>query len=300
MPELAFSLPTPAEPTMFALSGSGRTVGAACADEKLRIWSLPERRLLHTLELGTREIDITAMSADGRWIVTGDHKGAVTIWNSATGGAHMRMRISPYPWPALFSRDSKTLAIASMGGAIQVFDVATGRKRFELAHSVGGTNGLSFSRDDTRIAAVDQDCVLRIYDASTGTLVSRNDDSLMEPLAVDFTPDGGQVVIGGGDKVTAYIDAATGKVMRRLDRDAEPPLFLRFSADGRYLAIQFFKAANMLAAAPLIVLDAATSRKSVDWMPPGALLGMSWTDDGSLFAAISASNALRVWRVLPA
>ena len=299
MAGLVFSLTTPGEPALFAMSRDGGLVAAACHDGKLRVWSLPQARLLHTLDLGEREIDLTAMSGDGRWIVTGDHKGAVTIWNSSTGEAYMQLRLVPYPWPAVFSRDGKTLAIAAMGGAIQVFDIGARRKRFELEHPVGGTNGLSFSRDGARIATVDGDCVVRIYDAAEGKLLARNDDSLMEPLAVDFTPDSRHVVVGGGDKVTAYIDAATGKVARRMDRDAEPPLFLQFSPNGNFLAVLFFRADDMLTAAPVTVWEAESGRKSVEWMPPALALGTAWTEDGRLLAAISTKDALEIWRILP-
>ena len=162
MAALLFSLTTPGEPALFAMSKDGGLVAAACRDGKLRVWAPPQARLLRTMDLGAREIDITAMSGDGRWIVTGDHKGAVTIWNSSTGEIHMRLRLVPYPWPAAFSRDGKTLAIAPMGGAIQMFDIGARHKRFELASPVGGTNALSFSRDGARIATVDGDCAVRI------------------------------------------------------------------------------------------------------------------------------------------
>jgi WD40 repeat protein len=146
---------------------------------------------------------------------------------------------------------------------------------------------------------VDKDCVVRIYDAAEGKLLARNEDSLMEPMAVDFTADGRHIAVGGGDRVTTYIDAATGKVARRMDRDSEPPLFLQFSANGNYLAVLFFKADNMLAAAPVTVWEVASGRKSVEWMPPALPLGVVWTEDGRLLAAISSKDALQIWRVLP-
>src|SRR4051794_15516484 len=98
----------------------------------------------------------------------------------------------------------------------------------------------------------------------------------MEPLAVDFTVDGRHVVGGGGDKVTAYLHAANGK----------------------YLAVAFFKADDMFAAAPIVVRD-ESGRKAVEWMPPAFVPGRCWTEDGRLLAGLAAKDSLQIWRVFP-
>jgi hypothetical protein len=84
-----------------------------------------------------------------------------------------------------------------------------------------------------------------------------------------------------------------------MDRDAEPPLFLQFSANARYLAVLFFKADNMLEAAPVAVWETESGRRIVEWMPPALPLGAAWTADGRLLLATAAKDALQLWRVLP-
>src|SRR4051795_12145310 len=143
MAQLAFSFATPAEPLTCDIARNGKVVASACADGSLRLWLMAESRLAHTLALGEREIDVTKISADGRWAVTGTHTGAVVIWNTSTGDEHMRFRMAPYPWPAIFSPDSKLLAMSPMGGAVQILEVATRQKRFEFAPPLGGANGIS-------------------------------------------------------------------------------------------------------------------------------------------------------------
>jgi WD40 repeat protein len=298
MAQLAFSLATAAEPLTCDIARSGGLIASACNDAKLRLWSTPQSRLVHTLALGEREIDLTSLSDDGRWVVTGTHTGSVTVWNTSTGEAHMRFRLSPYPWPAVFSRDSTLLAISPMGGAIRIFDIATRHKRFELAPPVGGANWLSFSRDGARIATVDQDCVVRIYDGRTGRFLARNEDFLMEPIAVDFTADGRHIIVGGADRVTAYIETSSGRVTRRMDRDAEPAGYLHVSEDGASFAVQFFKADNMLLPASVTVWDIESGRKAAEWKPPTVVLGTAWTDDGKLLASTATKDAVQIWRVL--
>src|SRR3954452_9948743 len=97
MAQLAFSVSTSAEPLTCDIARTGGIVAFTCADGKLRLWLTRESRLAHTLALNESAIDLTRLSADGHWTVTGSHTGAVVIWNASTGEAHMRLRISPYP-----------------------------------------------------------------------------------------------------------------------------------------------------------------------------------------------------------
>ncbi len=298
MAQLAFSVSTPAEPVTGDIARRGGMVAFTCADGMLRLWSTAESRLAHILALGESAIDLTRISADGRWTVTGSHSGAVVIWNTSTGEAHMRLRIPPYPWPAAFSPDSKLLAISPMGGAVQVIEVAARRKRFEFAAPLAGSNAISFSRDGGKIATVDQDCVVRIYDAGSGRLLARNEEFLGEPIAIDFTADGRHVIAGGLDRVSVYIDATNGKISHRMDRDAEPAEFLYVSEDGRNFGVQFLKADNMLQPALVTVWEVESRRKVVEWMPLSLVLNIAWTQDGRLLAATARKDALDVWRVL--
>jgi len=114
-PREVFTLPTPAEATNFVLARSGNLAAAACADRKLRIWALPEARLLRAIDLAGGYVYVAAISDDGRWILTGDHQGDINIWASATGESHMHFRLSPYHSAGAFSHDGGLLALAAAG-----------------------------------------------------------------------------------------------------------------------------------------------------------------------------------------
>jgi dipeptidyl aminopeptidase/acylaminoacyl peptidase len=295
-PSQLATLATPVRATSFVLAKTGRLAGAVCEDGKLLLWTLPEGRMLRTIDLG-RNIDIVAMSEDGGWIAAGDHGGSYTVWDTSTGARQMHVQMPFYPFALAFSPDGKRLAIAPVGEPVEIYDPASGQKLFELPRTTGGSAAVSFSRDGGRIATADTDTVVRIYDARNGEMLARNAEFLLVPLTAAFTPDGKQLVTAGGDKVIALLDAATGNVIRKSTKAADPVLYMHVSPDGALVAAMLMHADNMLMAAPLVISETASGREVQEWLPPSLALGGGWTKDGRLLVATATEKALHIWRV---
>ncbi|MCC6392978.1 MAG: PQQ-binding-like beta-propeller repeat protein [Bryobacterales bacterium] len=291
---LEIHTPSPVTSAVFAKTGSQMVT--LCKDAKVRVWSLPESKLLRTIDPSSGH-RVNALSDDGRWMLTGDRAGNMALYDITTGQARWQTRLPRYPGPARFSHDGKLLALAAQGDPVQVFEAGTMRKLYELESPIGGTNSIAFSRDDSRIATVDGDTLIRIYDAHTGRRLAMNNDSLVEPFTIDFTTDGRYAIAAGGDKVVLFLDAATGKVIRRMDRTAEPASYLELSPDGKALVTSYMKVDNLLLPAPTVVWDVASEHRLAEWLPPTRPVGMSWVRDGRLLAATAAPDALHIWRL---
>jgi WD40 repeat protein len=291
------TLASAAPASFFELARSGKLGAAVCGDHKLRLWALPEGRLVRTIDTGNQGIDAVAMSGDGGWVTAGDHGGAYTAWNASSGAQQLELRMAYYPSALAFSADGKRLAVAPVGEPVQIYDVGSRRKLFELERTVGGTASVAFSGDGSRIATADADTVVRIYDGRNGKLVARNTDFLLEPLAVAFTPDGKRVLAGGGDLTIAVVDAATGNAVRKSGKLADPVVYLEVSPDGTLVAAGLMHAANMLSAAPVLISETESGRKVDEWLPGSRVLGGGWTADGHLLAATNGSSGLEIWRV---
>jgi WD40 repeat protein len=289
----------PAAVTSVALSAISNRAAVVSRDKELTLWDLSEGRLLRTIELATAEIDVTAISNNGRWVFTGDHLGNASIWDATTGQAQLRLRLQHYPGAASFSQDDKFIAIAPMGDPVEVFDVAAARMLYQTSSVTGGTVAVAFSRDGASIATADADTAVRIYDARTGKLVAVNRDFLLEPLALDFSSDSRHVIAGGGDKILLFIDAASGKVVRRLEKTEEPisPSSLKVSPDGSIIAAILMKADNMTQPAPIVMWESSSGTTKSQWMPTKLAICLDWTNDGHLISAGVDSDSLHVWRV---
>lgn len=282
--------------TWFGIARTGRMAAAVCKDQKIRVWTLPDQRLVRTLDLGGSILNQSLLSEDGSLVLLAGMSGAVRIWDTATGAVRMEKKLWPYTAAVAFSPDSKMLALAQANGPAQIFEIASGRKLYELQRPVGGSAALVFSPDGARIAAGDADTVVRMYDARNGELLSRYTDFLLEPLTVVFSPDGKHLAAAGGDKAVAFLDASNGRLVRHSERQADVVGNLDFSPDGRYLAVALMNSANMNRPAPVMVWD-VSGRKVAEWSPPGNVLGGGWTSDGRLIVATSTADALHIWRV---
>jgi WD40 repeat protein len=75
---------------------------------------------------------------------------------------------------AAISQDGRSVASASVDGDAQIWDVASAKKRWELAGSEPRPGGLAFSPDSKQVVAWGNDYVLRNYDAESGRLVSEH------------------------------------------------------------------------------------------------------------------------------
>lgn len=290
------TLPTPSPATGAMLAKSGKLAAAICADHQIRIWSLPEARLLRTLDLGDRNVAINLMPDDGRWILIADYAGRITVWNTSTGETQLEQRFDNYLGAAAFSHDGRWLAMAPGPEPVRVVDLESKRVLYRIEDAPPGPVAIAFSGDGELLATSDAEA-LRFFDGATGKAISKNSDFLLVPLAIAFTRDGRQAAAAGGDKVISVIETATGKTLRRTRKSGEAVFYLEVSGDGNELAAVTLKADNMSLPSPIVVWDIATLQKKAEWVPPPGALSAAWTADGHFIAATATPEALKLWRV---
>jgi WD40 repeat protein len=69
----------------------------ACEDGKVRIWSVPEWKLLQTLTGHQGPVHWAEFSADGNWVVSGSEDKTVRIWSSEDGSLVQTLEESREP-----------------------------------------------------------------------------------------------------------------------------------------------------------------------------------------------------------
>lgn len=114
-----------------------------------------------------------AVSRDEGWIITGDMKGNVAIWDLYTGGKILSIAGDSSEITALDISPDKSLIAFTSQTAIKVWDVAQGKLLFETRKNGMRINKLYFLPDGSAFVTGGDDFQINVWDAKTGKLIRK-------------------------------------------------------------------------------------------------------------------------------
>ena len=155
----------------------------------------------------------TAVSRDGRWIVTGDSGKKVTVWKTVTNEISVKVEHTGKGciYAVDVSSDSMLFASGSEDRTVRVFKITSGAKVLPPLNHNGPVVGVKFSPDSSQIATATYSYAsIRIYDVHSGnnlfdipvTVTSKP----ITPLA--WSSDGQHLFVASSERITSF-DTAT-------------------------------------------------------------------------------------------
>jgi eukaryotic-like serine/threonine-protein kinase len=286
----------------------------AVAGEEARaitLWSVPKGNRLVELPTGHAQINSLAFGhnprrpqvkpgPEGMWqLAVGALGGPVVVWDLAGTGlrAHCRGLHTDVRCLA-FSPDGTTLAAAG-GGAVMLWDGATGSPLLRL-HERGAQGGLAFSPDGSRIAVASQPIFAKRSDTGLGVWELENGRGIRTLLGlsaatwlVAFSPDGNLVACQGQNWEVAVWEVDSGHLRFLLDVPRGPFMdncSMAFSMDGRRLAFSSGTEAKSW--------DVTTGDQVGLWdLPPGIGDVLAFTTDDKLLLLRTESQDGKVFPV---
>ncbi len=143
------------------------TMFASCSvDETIKLWGLPEGKLLKTMIGHLGEVNNVSFSGNDKWLASGSTDHTVKIWDVNTGKeiktlfGHTDQVIGVY-----FSQDSASTFVASTSfdRTVKLWDVRLGTEIKTLRGHNATINNVAYSYDGKYLASCSDDKTIKIW-----------------------------------------------------------------------------------------------------------------------------------------
>jgi Tol biopolymer transport system component len=188
-----------------AFSPDGKTLASAGGREKqARLWDVKTRRELQSFTdekaLLVRRV---VFSPNGETLLTAGP--ALIFWDLETKKQTLVVD-HPQTSSLKYSPDGKTIAAANWGGgAITLFDAATGKQRTSWKAHDGNLNDIVFSSDGRFLGSTGHDGFVRLWDPADGRELASLPGHKGPVDAAAFAPDDKTLATGGVNDFTVRL-----------------------------------------------------------------------------------------------
>jgi WD40 repeat protein len=274
----------------------------------LRRYDLDAGKELKMFPSNQEPIDCLAVSADGKWAVTGGGSGRVRLWDVEAGQEVKQLPGHTTRVTCLaISADGKKVASGSIyfdnagqrsGGDVRVWEVETGKQthRFECRKEVGS---VLFSADGKRVLASCYGKALLAWDLDTRTEVASVNGSPTGYERLAYAGPGKLLMAGlrGGLRLW---DLENGRQARGFAGLAEAANAVAVSADGTRALLgsggRVFRGGRFAQGDNALRLwDLTEGKELARWGQPDPVLSVALSPDGKLALSGDSRGSVRLW-----
>jgi WD40 repeat protein/tRNA A-37 threonylcarbamoyl transferase component Bud32 len=281
----------------------GRHLVTGSHDHTVKVWDAATGSEVRTLRGHTDAIRGVAVAPDGR-VASGGWDRTVMLRDAGPEpGPRTLCQDNEWLYGVAFSPDGRLLAVANpRAKAVEIWDVATGRRRHSLEQHTAAVLNVAFSPDGRLLASAGHDGTVRLWDVAEGRQLRVFAGLVPAAFGVAFSPDGRRLAATSGSPFKHAVpgtvkvwDVASGRELVTCRGGQSPALGLAFSPDGRLVAAGM---GDYESRGEVRLWDAATGR------PVACLTGhhtlvnaVAFSRDGRFLASGSQDKNVRIWEV---
>jgi WD40 repeat protein len=188
----------------------------------------------HVGDFTAEQAHVGDFTADGKHFACGSTKGAIRVWDVATGKVEREFQDGEDVWGTIFSPDGKSIVTGTAQGGVKVWDAdaAEDQEPIPLGRHQGGTTCLAFNAAGTRLATAGLDGKVKLWDWPSREHLKDLQGLPARIQIIAFSADGA-LLAGGTQSHVVVWDVATFEL--RHDLPTAGSGLLGFTPDGRTL-----------------------------------------------------------------
>jgi WD40 repeat protein len=250
----------------------------------------PGTGLVRTLAGHTSSVQCVAVTADGRWAVSGSYDRTLKFWDLETGDEVRSLRGHSDTVNAVaVTPDGRHVITGSADSTLRVWDLETGSEMRSFTGHSSAINAVAVTSDGRRVVSACKDRTLKVWDLEAGVEVRTFAGHYREVTAVAVTPDGRRAVSASPDKMIMVWDLESGAELRTLAGHTSSVQCVAVTGDGRRVVSRSYdntlKVCDLESGAELHTLVGHTA--SVECV--------AITADGRRAVSGSHDKTLKVW-----
>jgi RNA polymerase sigma factor (sigma-70 family) len=237
-----------------AFTGDSKVLMTAGRDKAVCFWEAETGKKIRRIEGVVNTRDSLALSADGKRIVSVEHKASpanviggetplsrIQILDAASGKVLRQLQTPERKLPfgqvnavrhVCLSPDGKTVAGVAAEGAVYLWNIDTGKELNRI--KTFAPSSLAFMPDGKTMAVATWGHVVHLYDIATGKELPRGWGLRLPARSIGMTPDGRTLATANNDSIQLW-DCATGKRRQHFEGHEGLVTTVHLSADGRRL-----------------------------------------------------------------
>jgi WD40 repeat protein len=259
----------------------GLSVAYVGSATPVQIWELSAAKPSKTLDTSGDVSYSFSWSPDGKTIAVGG-ANAIRVYEFESG--NVAQTIPGAAYAVAYSPDGATLASAASGGAVQLWEAASGMAIKTLAGSA--TNYVSWSRDGKRIGTTTS-TTAAVWEVESAKVKQNFDACGIHPPV--WSP-GKPIVSDLWTASPSVYDANTGKRLAKLDGHKAAVSAVAWTKDGKTLASGSYDNTVKLWEIPSGQLIATLEGHTAP------VHAVAWMADGKTLASGSSDKTIRVWK----
>ncbi len=218
-----------------AFSRDGQRAASGSDDRTIRIWQIPNGRLLASLEAGNSgEVYAVAFSSDGKHLLSAGRDRIVRLWDLEK---RTPMRVFKGHTDSVrcvaFSPNGKWAVSGGDDRTLRIWDLASGAEKFTLDGHAGPITGVAWSSDGQRILSGSRDGSARWWDWKAQKQLALLEGHAGAVLSIAVADDGKTALTGGNDRSVRLWNLAPAKELHAFTGHANAVVQVQFHANQR-------------------------------------------------------------------